>query len=66
MLLSDAEGLAQRARDAGVAAKLEVWDDMIHVWHMFHAMLPKGAEAIDRVADFVLSRWSAVEAGPGG
>ena len=66
VLLSDAERLAHRAREAGVAAKLEVWDDMIHVWHMFHAMLPQGAEAIDRVADFVLSRWSAVEPGPGG
>ena len=66
VLLSDAERLAQGAREAGVAAKLEVWDDMIHIWHMFHAMLPQGAEAIDRVADFVLSPWSPVNPGPGG
>jgi monoterpene epsilon-lactone hydrolase len=65
VLLSDAEGLAQRAREAGVAANLEVWDDMIHVWHMFHAMLPQGAQAIDRVADFVLSQWSTADLRPG-
>jgi hypothetical protein len=28
---------------------------MIHVWHMFHAMLPQGAQAIDRLAKFVMA-----------
>ena len=57
VLLGDAQELAERARAAGVEVELEVWDDMIHVWHMFHPMLPQGLGAIARVAAFVTGRW---------
>lgn len=30
---------------------------MIHVWHMFHPMLPEDGEAIDEVAAFAASHW---------
>src|SRR5262249_13642653 len=33
VLLDDSTGLAERARAAGVEITLEIWDEMIHVWH---------------------------------
>jgi acetyl esterase/lipase len=52
-LLDDSVRLAERAKAAGVDVPLEVWDDMIHVWHFFAAMLPEGQQAIDRIGEFV-------------
>ena len=55
VLLDDAVGLAERAKAAGVAATLEVWPDMIHVWHWFFPMLDEGQRAIDGAGAFVRS-----------
>ena len=52
-LLDDATRLVERATAAGVDATLECWEEMIHVWHIFAAMLPEGQQAIDRVGEFV-------------
>jgi len=52
-LFDDARRLADRARAAGVDVTLEPWDDMIHMWHMFAAMLPEGQQAIDRIGEFI-------------
>ena len=52
-LLDDSTRLAERARKAGVAVTLEPWEDMIHVWQAFAAMLPEGRQAIDRIGEFV-------------
>jgi monoterpene epsilon-lactone hydrolase len=52
-LLDDAKRLADRARAAGVDVILEPWDDMVHVWHAFAAILPEGQQAIDRIGKFV-------------
>jgi len=52
-LFDDAKRLADRARAAGVDVILEPWDDMIHVWHLFAAILPEGQQAIDRIGEFV-------------
>jgi len=56
-LLDDATRLATRARAAGVAVDLEVWDDMIHVWHAFAPLLPESDEAIARVGTWVRGRF---------
>jgi monoterpene epsilon-lactone hydrolase len=53
VLLDDSTRLAERARSAGVDVTLEPWDDMIHVWHIFAAMLPEGQQAIDRIGEFI-------------
>ena len=55
-LLDDSTRLATRARAAGVAVDLEVWDDMIHVWHAFAPLLPESDEAIARVGTWVRGR----------
>jgi acetyl esterase/lipase len=53
VLFDDATRLADRARAAGVDVILEPWDNMIHVWHMFAAILPEGQQAIDRIGEFI-------------
>jgi acetyl esterase/lipase len=52
-LLDDSVRFAARAERAGVSATLEVWDDMIHVWHAFAMLLPEGQQAVDRLGAFV-------------
>jgi len=52
-LFDDAMRLADNARAAGVDVTLEPWDDMIHMWHMFAAILPEGQQAIDRIGEFI-------------
>ncbi len=53
MLLDNSTLLAEKAKAAGVDVTLEVWDEMIHVWQLFAAMLPEGQQAIDRIGEFV-------------
>jgi monoterpene epsilon-lactone hydrolase len=53
-LLDDSTRVAEKARAAGVQVDLEVWDDMIHVWHVFAKLLPEGQQAIDRIGQYVL------------
>jgi acetyl esterase/lipase len=56
MLLDDSVELDRRAREAGVDSTLEVWDDMIHVWHLFFQMLKEGRDAISRIGEYFKSR----------
>jgi epsilon-lactone hydrolase len=57
-LLDDSTRFARRAEAAGVDVDLEVWDDMIHVWHAFATVLPEAREAIDRIGQYLQDRWS--------
>ncbi len=52
-LLDDATRLAAQARAAGVDVTYAAWDDMIHVWHLFAAMLPEGQQAIEDIGRYV-------------
>jgi acetyl esterase/lipase len=53
MLLDDARRFAQAARAAGVEVELEIWDDMIHVWHFLYRMLPEARQAVEHLGLFV-------------
>lgn len=53
VLLDDSTRLAGVAREAGVEAQMDVWDDMIHVWHLFAPILPEGRQAIEQAGDFI-------------
>ena len=55
-LLDDSTRLAERARRAGVEVELEIWPEMIHVWHAFAAMVPEGREAIERIGAHLAKR----------
>ncbi len=59
VLLDDSRGLASAAKAQGVAVTLEEWPDMIHVWHMFHPVLPQGADALRIMAAFVRGHWKS-------
>jgi acetyl esterase/lipase len=58
ILLDDATRVAERAKAAGVEVDLEVWDEMIHVWHVFAKLLPEGQQAIDKIGKFVIAHTS--------
>ena len=53
VLLDDSRVFAERARAAGVDVTLEVWEDMIHVWHAFAPGLPEAVRAIDRIGQYL-------------
>jgi acetyl esterase/lipase len=59
VLLDDSVQLAERAQKAGVDVALEVWPEMIHVWHWFFPMLDEGQQAIDRIGEYLESLWGA-------
>lgn len=52
-LLDDSVTLDAKARAAGVESTLEVWDEMIHVWHRYYPILQEAREANARVGEFV-------------
>ena len=57
VLLDDSVVLHRRAKAAGVDSTIRIAEPMIHVWHMFHAILPEGGAAIGEIVDFVTAHW---------
>lgn len=55
-LRDDAVRFAQRATEAGVDVTLEVWPEMIHVWHVFGPDVPESEAGVARIAEFIASR----------
>lgn len=53
MLLDDSYRYVAKARSQGSAVTLQTWPDMVHVWPMFHRVLPEGRQALDQVAKFI-------------
>jgi len=52
-LLDDAVRIADRAKKAGVAVELDVWQGQIHVWQIFASRLDEGEQAIQKIGAFV-------------
>jgi len=52
-LLDDSVRLAERARQAGVECRLDVFHEMQHVFQMAAGNMPEADEAIGRLADWV-------------
>ena len=52
-LLDDSTRLAAVAGAAEVSVRLEVWPEMIHVWHFFHPMLGEARQAIAVAGAFI-------------
>jgi acetyl esterase/lipase len=57
-LLDDSTRLAERARSEGVDVSLEIWEEMIHVFQAFGAMLPEAREAVAQIGEFLRKRTS--------
>jgi len=53
ILLDDSTRVAEKAKAAGVKVDLEVWPEMVHVWHVFAKLLPEAQQAIDRMGEFI-------------
>lgn len=64
-LLDDATRFAERASQAGTRIDLEIWPDMVHVWHLLAGLLPEddpmpeAQQAIDRIAEFIQQQTSS-------
>ena len=52
-LLDDSIRLAGVAGGQDVTVTLEVWPEMVHVWHLFHPRLAAGRRAITAGANFI-------------
>jgi len=55
-LLDDALALAKVAGAADVYVDLQIWPEMVHVWHLFHPELKTGLRAIEAGGAFVRER----------
>ena len=53
VLVDQIRTFAARAEAAGVDIRLEVYPDMVHVWHLMRAMTPAAQRAIDEIGAFV-------------
>ena len=56
ILLDDARALADRAEASGVDVTLEIWPDMVHVWHIFAGRVPEATAAVERIGAFLTER----------
>ena len=54
-LLDDALRLAKATGAADVRVDLQIWPEMVHVWHMFHPELKAGKRAIQAGGDYIRS-----------
>jgi epsilon-lactone hydrolase len=52
-LLDDSIRLAKAAGAADVRVDLQIWPEMVHVWHMFHPELKAGLRAIEEGGNYV-------------
>lgn len=52
-LLDDATRIAEAAKRAGVAAELEAFEDMIHVFQAFAPAVPEAVDAIGKIGAFL-------------
>src|SRR5437773_2530568 len=55
-LLDDAIRLARVAGAADVHVELQIWPEMVHVWHLFHPEVTAGRRAIEAGGAFVRAR----------
>ena len=56
VLLDDSKKIAESAKSSGCEVKLEVWDDMVHVFHGYAPFLPEANEAFDVIANFISNK----------
>jgi monoterpene epsilon-lactone hydrolase len=52
-LLDDSVALARKAGAADVPVELQIWPEMIHIWHIYFPMLSAGRRAIASGGSFV-------------
>lgn len=58
-LLDEGVAFAGKAGAAEVAVTLEIWPDMIHVWHLFHPQVAAGRRALAAAGRFIREHLAA-------
>jgi acetyl esterase/lipase len=56
-VLDDSTRFADKARAAGVAVDIEIYDGMIHVFQQFPDLLPEAHQALDSIGRFLSTVW---------
>ncbi len=59
ILLDDSRRLADRLQSAGGICRLDIWPDMVHVWHMAASFVPEGRQAIREMVQFAREQGTA-------
>ena len=59
VLYDDVLRFAGKARAAGVPVTLQVFEGLVHWWHLFWRVVPEARQALDQVAAFVGTLWEA-------
>jgi monoterpene epsilon-lactone hydrolase len=53
VLLSDATQFSELAEAAGVEMRLEVWQDMQHLWQLATQYIPESRQAVKKIGDYL-------------
>ncbi len=53
MLYDDSRRMYNKAKEAGVEVELQVWNNLIHWWHLFQRIVPEANEAVERIVDYI-------------
>jgi acetyl esterase/lipase len=53
VLLDDSIRLAKKLEDGGVKVRLNIWNNMIHGWHLFDPIFADSKKAIEEIAVFI-------------
>ncbi len=53
MLVDDGRRYVNKALSCGSEATLEIWPDMVHVWHLFTENLPEAQQAFQHIEKFM-------------
>ena len=59
VLGDDVRRFATKARVAGTPVTLQVFDGLVHWWHLFWRFVPEAATALDQVAEFTRQVWAS-------
>jgi len=62
LLLDDARRVHERVRASGGESRLEVYDDVLHCWHMLDGFVPEARTALRRAAAFIAAHLGDVHA----
>ena len=58
VLGDDVQRFAAKARAAGTPVTLQIFDGLVHWWHLFWRFLPEARTALDQVASFTQLVWA--------
>lgn len=53
ILLEDSIRVAQKMELANVTVELDIWNNMMHVWHYLGGIIPEANQAINKIGNFI-------------